>query len=62
MKMAINIGNNNEINESIIGNGNKKEKNKSKENIFIKVIAELLIAVIGGLIVGYFIYKFGWNK
>jgi len=60
--MAINIGNNNEINESIIGNGNKKEKNKSKENIFIKVIAELLIAVIGGLIVGYFIYKFGWNK
>ena len=60
--MAINIGNNNEINESIIGNGNKKVKNKSKENIFIKVIAELLIAVIGGLIVGYFIYKFGWNK
>ena len=57
--MGINIGNNNEISKTIIGNNNKKEQEKNK---FIKIIIELIITVIGGLIVGYFIYKFGWNK
>lgn len=57
--MKINIGDNNKIKESIIGNGNKK---KAEENKFVKIILELIITVIGGLIVGYCIYKFGWNK
>ena len=57
--MGINIGNNNEISKTIIGNNNKKAQEKNK---FIKIIIELIITVIGGLIVGYFIYKFGWNK
>lgn len=57
--MGINIGNNNKIKKTIIGNKNSQKKEASN---FIKITIELLIAVISGLIVGYFIYKFGWNK
>ena len=42
--MGINIGNNNKIKKTIIGNKNSQKKEAS------------------GLIVGYLIYKFGWNK
>ena len=58
--MEIKIGDNNKIRKSIIGNNNKKEE--TKENKFLTTIVELLIAVSGGLIVGYFVFKFGWNK
>lgn len=56
--MAINIGNNNKITNSTIGNSNNKKKNGNKLN---KLVIELLITVVGGLIVAYCIYKFGWN-
>lgn len=58
MKMAINIGNNNKITNSTIGNSNNKKKEGNKLN---KLVIELLITVVGGLIVAYCIYKFGWN-
>lgn len=57
--MRINIGNNNEIKKSVIGNNNKiHEERKS----FFKKIIEIIISIIVGLVVGYCIYKFGWNK
>lgn len=57
--MGINIGNNNKIKKSTIGNNNKYEK---EEWNFKKIILDLIIAVFGGLIVGYLIYTLGWNK
>ena len=57
--MKINIGNNNNINKSTIGNNNKFEKEKSN---FKKIILNLLITVFGGLIIGYLVYMFGWNS
>lgn len=59
MKMGIKIGNNNNVNESIIGNNNKKDEEKNK---LMKIVAELFIAIAGGLIVAFLVYKFGWNK
>lgn len=56
--MGINIGNNNKIKNSVIGN-NKIEQEKSS---FSKILISLLITIIAGLIVGYCIYKFGWNS
>lgn len=53
--MGINIGNNNKIKNSVIGN-NKIEQEKSS---FSKILISLLITIIAGLIVGYCIYKFG---
>ena len=56
--MKINIEDNNNINDSIIGNNNqKKEKDESKKR-FIEVLVEIVI----GLIVAFLVYKFGWNK
>lgn len=57
--MGINIGDNNKIKKSVIGNNNKIGQEKSSIN---KTLISLLITIIGGLIVGYCIYKFGWNK
>ncbi|MBP3595846.1 MAG: hypothetical protein J6J60_00370 [Clostridia bacterium] len=57
--MGINIGDNNKINKSVIGNNNDKEQ---KENKLLKIVLELLIGIAVGLIVGFCIYKFGWNK
>lgn len=57
--MKINIGNNNEIKKSVIGNNNKINEEKKS---FFKIIIEILISIVAGLIVGYCIYKFGWNK
>ena len=57
--MGINIGNNNKIKNSVIGNSNKIEQEK---NSIGKILISLLITIIAGLIVGYCIYKFGWNK
>lgn len=57
--MGINIGDNNKINKSVIGNNNDKEQKESK---LLKIVLELLIGTTVGLIVGFCIYKFGWNK
>ena len=57
--MEINMGDNNKINKSIIGNNNKKEK---EDNKILKIALEIIIGIIAGLIVGFCIYKFGWNK
>lgn len=57
--MGINIGNNNKLKKSVIGNNNKIEKETSTfSNFFINI----LITIVGGLLVAYCIYKFGWNK
>lgn len=56
--MAINIGNNNKIKEAIIGSGNIINKEEHK---ITKVIVELLITIIGGLIVAFCIFIFHWN-
>lgn len=60
--MGINIGNNNKIEESIIGNNNTTNNKEQGKNALIKLIIELSIAIVGGLIVAYVVYKFGWNK
>ena len=57
--MGINIGDNNKIKKSVIGDNNKIGQEKSSIN---KTLISLLLTIIGGLIVGYCIYKFGWNK
>ena len=54
MKMGINIGNNNKIKNAIIGNNNNKEK---KENTIVRIVLEIII----GLVIAFFVYKFGWN-
>ncbi len=56
--MGVNIGNNNKIKNSTIGNNNTQ---KQEENKKLKIFLEVLVAVASGLIVGYLIYKFGWN-
>lgn len=56
--MKINIGNNNKIKQSTIGNNNNKED----EMKLSKVIVEVIIGLIVGLVVEFCIYKFGWNK
>ena len=56
--MKINIGDNNKINSSIVGSNNNSEKEKNFLNSVLKIIAEIIV----GLIVGFCIYKFGWNK
>ena len=33
-----------------------------KENKLLKIVLELLIGIAVGLIVGFCIYKFGWNQ
>ena len=53
--MKINIGNNNKIKNSTIGNNNN---NKEKDNKIVKIIIEISI----GLLVAFLAYKFGWNK
>ena len=57
--MEINMGDNNKINKSIKDNNNKKEK---EDNKILKIALEIIIGIIAGLIVGFCIYKFGWNK
>lgn len=58
MLMKINIGNNNKIKNSTIGTNNIKNKEDNKN---LKMFWEVLVAVVSGLIVGYIIYKLGWN-
>lgn len=41
-----------------IGNNNKEQE----ENKFFQIFIELSIAILSGLVVGFCIYKFGWNK
>lgn len=55
--MGIKIGNNNKINNSIIENNNQEKEEKT----FCKMLIEIVVAIISGLIVGYIIYKFDWN-
>ena len=58
--MEIKIGDNNKINKSIIGNNNHEKE--EKEINLSKTILELLIGIATGLVVGFCIYRFGWNK
>lgn len=57
--MKINIGNNNNIENSTIGNNNNASK---KDNKALKIIIEIIIGIIIALINAYIIYKLGWNK
>ena len=60
--MKINIGNNNEIKNSTIGyKNNNVEENPKKDNNVTKIIMDVIVAIIGGLIVAFLIYKLGWN-
>lgn len=54
--MRINIGNNNKIKNSIIGNNNNNSK--EKDNKIVMIIIEIAI----GLLVAFIVYKLGWNK
>ena len=53
----INIGNNNKINKSIIGNNNKTEI--SKDNKFI--LKNIIIPIIVGLIIAGIVFLLKWN-
>lgn len=53
----INIGNNNKINKSIIGNNNKIET--PKDNKFI--LKNIIIPIIVGLIVAGIVFLLKWN-
>lgn len=57
--MGINIGSNNKVKKSVIGNNNKIH---NKKKTVLEKILEIVISIIVGLIVGYCIYKFGWNR
>lgn len=60
--MKINIGNNNEIKNSTIGyKNNNVEENPENDNNVTKIIMDVIVAIIGGLIVAFLIYKLGWN-
>lgn len=60
--MKIDIGDNNKIKNSTIGYNNNNVKANSKDNNnVIKIIIDIVVAIIGGLIVSFFIYKLGWN-
>lgn len=54
----INIGNNNKINKSIIGNNNKTEL-PSKDNKFI--LKNIIIPIIVGLIIAGIVFLLKWN-
>ena len=57
--MKINIGNNNKIKNTIIGNNNNASK---KNNKVFKIILDIIIGIIIALVSAYIIYKLGWNK
>lgn len=60
--MGINIGNNNKIKNSIVGNNNNKElSNGSQKSSVFNIAVEVIIGIIVGIAVGFIIYKFGWN-
>lgn len=48
------IGNNNKINNSVIGDNNKVESKQS-------YLVEIIVAVLAGLIVAGLTYYFGWK-
>ncbi len=50
--MKIEIGNNNKIKNSNIGNGNAINKDK-KTNVIIDVLVGLFVTIVGGLIIYY---------
>ena len=56
--MKINIGNNNKIKNTIIGNNNNASK---KNNKVFKIILDIIIGIIITLVSAYIIYKLGWN-
>ena len=57
--MKINIGNNNEIKKSNIG---QKNSNKNLEgNNFLKIILEIIIGVLITVIGGYILFILKWN-
>lgn len=53
----INIGNNNKINKSIIGNNNKIEA--PKDNKF--VLKNIIVPIIVGLIIAGIVFLLKWN-
>lgn len=60
--MGVNIGNNNKIKNSIIGNDNNKGlPNESPKSSIFKIAIEVIIGIVVGIAVGFIIYKFGWN-
>lgn len=53
----INIGNNNKINKSIIGNNNKIES--PKDNKF--VLKNIIVPIIVGLVIAGIVFLLKWN-
>lgn len=53
----INIGNNNKINKSIIGNNNKTENPKDSKFI----LKNIIIPIIVGLIIAGIVFLLKWN-
>ena len=52
--MGINIGDNNNIKKSVIGNDNRTEK---KDDILVTII----ISIVAGVIVAGIAFYLGWN-
>lgn len=63
--MKIDIGNNNNINNSTIGcnnDNNVTNDDNKKDHKALKILIEIFIGIVVALISGYIIYKLGWNK
>lgn len=63
--MKIDIGNNNNINNTSIGsnnNNNVTSDNNKKDHKVLKILIEIFIGIVVALISSYIIYKLGWNK
>ena len=57
--MKINIGDNNKIEKSNIGQNNSK--NDCGNDNFRKIVMEIVVGVLIAAISGYILFMFGWN-
>ena len=57
--MEIDIGENNKIENSNVGQGNSY--NNSKQHEFWKIIIEILVGIIVAVVGGYILFRLNWN-
>ncbi len=57
--MKINIGENNKIENSNVGQGNSC--NNTKQPGFWKIIVEILVGIIVAVVGGYILFRLNWN-
>lgn len=58
--MKIEIGDNNEIKNSNIGENNSINTNSENDKLW-KMIIEIIIGIIATVVGGYILFKFKWN-